>query len=410
MYREMSAVRFSDTSTLIIQVGAKVDALQTLTSSLNTDCGVIKSKLDLHERNIVDKQNSHQQALKSHLTDHHQQNQQKISAVQLNQENFSSRQQRLLETSSRTEKRLLLLQAKGQKASRSSSQNHLKTRALLRDGFETLHAVLEKKTVRTKTSGNTVYFRGERVDMIMSYLLPIKDELNTIINQVLSQSHHSLPIEEMLFLREELQRLLGSAAQEEAARYAMSTATSFDEWHFLGLDNESIPSEAKSQDNHAPEDGEMIGSRRSIPEEQTKKKRDKTKMQTMSFKTGSREMKLHISQKNTTGHNNINSCDVGLSFISHAQSLTIVDIRFTQCILQQMRPRICAQLNVFTRVPYSLLKNHWRLFERGATIEEIERAIRNGSVSPYHLDAGEHPYLLRVSISISVLVVDVILV
>ncbi|OAL46496.1 hypothetical protein IQ07DRAFT_590637 [Pyrenochaeta sp. DS3sAY3a] len=395
IYGEISAVKFNENSTLITQVGTKVDALQTLALSLNTDCGVIKTKLDLHKRNIVDSQNSHQQALKSQLDDHHQQNQQNISALQLNQTSFSSSQQRLLETSSRTEKRLVLLQAKGKKASRSSAQDHLKTRALLRNEFETLHTALDKRAVKTKTSGNTVYFRGERVDMITSYLLPIKDEFNSLVNQILSQPHHGLPVEEILLLRIEIQRLLGSAAQEQAARYAMSTATSFDEWHFPGLKQESSPSEEKSQDGDAPENGQIIGTRSPIPEIRPKK-RNKRKMQTLSFKTKSGQMKLHILQKKITGDGNINNYDVGLSFTNYqAQSFYIVDIRFTQYILPQMRPRICAELNVFVKVPDSLYHNHWMIFYDDSTIEEIDRAIRNGSVSPYYVDGRGFALLLK---------------
>lgn len=354
----------------------------------------------------LDRQDAHQQALQSQLDDHHQQHQRRISVLELNQADFSSRQQHLFHTSKQTEERTVLLEGKVQRASHSSIKNHQKTRVLLRDGFETLQTALNKNLVCAKRSGNKVYFRGERVDMIMSYLLPIKDELDIVINQVLAQCHHRVPIQEILFLREELQKLLGSAAQEEAARYPMSTATSFDEWHFPGLDSGFGTSAVERQGGHAQKNGEMVGSESVVYKPRQVRKRAKPKMQTLSFRTNSGKLQLFISQRKPTGYDTRNRYDLGLSFTSRAQSLTIVDIRFTQSFLQQTRPRIHAHLNVFTSVPDSQNDTYWQLFQKNPTLEDIDHAIRQGSISPYHLNYGGDNYILYVRIDIGVSTVD----
>lgn len=397
MYRETSALRLRESSTLVTEVGTKVAAIQTMTSSLNMDCEAIKAKLDLHGQNSADRHYAHQQELKSQLNDHHQQNQQKLSVIQLSQADCSSHQQRLFDTTSRTEKRLAVLHAKGQRASHSSAQNHQKTRVLFKDGFETLQVALNKTLVDTKMSDNQVYFRGERVDMIMSHLLPIKDELNTVISQVLSKSDHDVPIDEVLFLRDELKNLLGSAAQEVAARYARSTATSFDDWHFPGLVNDFRPGAMERQGNQAADNGEMINSRNPPSEVRPKGKRAKTRI--LSFQTESGTLRLRVPQENTKGTTSRNSCDFGLSFISHPQPPTIVDVRFTQFCHHRMRPRICAQLNVFTLVTFQQIKTCLDLFIVEADIESFDIAISKGYISPYNLHYSGQNALLRVSIA-----------
>ena len=69
-----------------------------------------------------------------------------------------------------------------QKVNHSSVINHQRTRDLLRDKFETLQITFNKSSVRAGMSGNRVEFRSERADMIMGYLIRIKDELNAAIN------------------------------------------------------------------------------------------------------------------------------------------------------------------------------------------------------------------------------------
>lgn len=393
-------MNLDQTSTFIIQVGTKVDTLQTLTSSLNTHCKVINDTLDVQGQRSLDRQDAHQQALQSQLDDQHQQHQREVSVLELNQADFSSRQQRLMHTAKQTKERTVLLEGKVQRASYSSMKNHQKTRALLRDGFETLHTGLNKNSACAKRFGNKVYFRGDRVDMIMSYLLPIKDELNIVINQVLAQPYHPLPIQEILFLREELQKLLGSAAQEEAARYSMSTATSFDEWNFPGPDSGSGTNAVERQGGHAQENGEKVGPESLAYKSRQIGKRAKKKTQTLSFKTSSGELQLFISQKKSTGYGARNGFDLGLSFTSTAQSPTIVDMRFTQFLLQKTRSRICAHLNVFTLVPDSQIDTYWQLFQSNAALEDIDQAIRQGSISPYHFNQSGENKILQVGIDI----------
>jgi hypothetical protein len=360
----------------------------------------------------LDRQDAHRQALQSHLDDHHQQHlaidelhQQKLSEVQLNQANISARQERLIYTSKQTEKRLVLLKEKVQGASQSSTKNHQETRGLLRDEFKRLQTSLSKNFVCAKRSGNEVYFRGERPDKIIGYLLPIKDELNTTINQILAQSHHGVPIQEMLVLREEFQRLLGSSAQAEAARYSMSTATSFDEWHFPGQEGGPGTSAVERRKCRAQECEEPAGTENIVYEPRQMRKRAKLKTQTLSFATHAGKLHLFISQREPKGDDTRNSCDLGLSFTSRAQSFAIVDILFARSFLHQTRPRICTHLNVSTLVPNSQINIYWQLFNANPTIKDVDHAIRHGSINPYHIDHMGTNMILFVSIGICELTV-----
>ena len=370
---------------------------------MDTNQEALDARLDVYQQQILERQDVNRQALKSQLTDHHQQcfaigegTQRRISEIQVNQARFSSRQEHLIRTSKQTEKRTNLLIEQVQSGIESSSNDHQKTRGLLIDGFEKLEIALSQKTLCAKQSGNDVYFGGNRPDMIMAYLLPIKHELDIITQQVSAQSLQGIPIQEFFALREEFKRLLGSAAQEDAAQYSMSTATSFDQWHFPGGDSELMG----GHNVRKRKCGERIDSENEAYNARKTRKRVKLKKQTAFFKTNSGELRFSITRENLTGNDTQNVYDLDLSFSNRVPSFTMVNILFARSLIRQARSQICTQLNVFTPIPGSHKDAYWFLSDN-PTIQDIDQAIRQGSISPYHIrDTGTHP-ILYVSISIS---------
>lgn len=373
--------------------------------------------MNVHHAKIEAKLNTHlqqslvrHQALRSQLDAYQQrhlalgeQHQKTISEVQFGQTNISRRQELLVGIADKADKRAALLQRKLQTANRQSTRNHQNTRDLMTYEFQRLHSALENKTMNATRSSNKVYFRGERPDLLMAYLLPIKDELNAIINQVMVQSGYGMSAGELLFIRDQFLKLVGSAAQENAAQYNLSTATSFDEWLFPGKEIGFRSNSKTRQENLGCQSGKLVVPNSTVHEPQPRKRRSKRKKQTLSFETQSGELQLFISGKESiecgTGRNEY---ELGLSFIndiksSTAQSYTSVDILFVRSYLHQMSPQISTHLNVFTPIPDTSWGVLMDLFENSAIIEDFDCAIRQGLISPFHSESWLSSVLLFVS-------------
>lgn len=376
---------------------------------MNVHHAKIEAKLDTHLQQSLDEHNVQHLALFSQLDANQQQHlvlsekhQRNISKVQLGQTKISRRQECLVGLADKTDRRTALLQRKLHTANRQSTVNHQNTRDLVTYEFQKLHTALENKTVNARRFSNKVYFRGERPDLLMAYLLPIKEELNTIFSHVLVQSGNRIAAEDLLFIRDQFLRLVGSAAQEDAARYNMSTASSFDQWVFPGKEIGFRSNPNIREENPGHESGDSVVPNSKVHKPQPWKRRCKRKKETLSFETQSGELQLFISGKESIGRRpGRNEYELGLSFINDTESSTTqsyitIDIRFVRSYLHQMNPQISTHLNVFTLIPDTSLGLLVDLFKNKAIIEDFDHAIRRGLISPFHSQGWNGSSLLLV--------------
>lgn len=393
-------------------MNTKVENLsQTMISSLNMHRTTIETRLDTHHRKSLDIRSTHKQALSHQLDTHHQprlvigeQHQRSISRLQTDQANISSRQQRLNEISHRIKQRTILPRKPTRSANQQSAKNHQKTRDLLTDKLGKLHHALEKSPLREQRTRNEIYFHGEKPDMLMAYLLPLRDELNTALEKVLAQPNHGISTDDLFFLRDEFNRLIGSAAQEEAAQYRMSTASSFDVWHFPGQVIGRGTRDADQQASAAYILGDVSSSYDKTHESQQNTKLLNRKRKTLVFQTGIGTVRLHVSRKGSLKLHSQSAYDLGFSHTSHSSSHAIVDVTFIRSLIYQAHPRVYTHLNVLTPMPDESWQTICRLFDQKLSVEHFYHAIRQGSISPYHSLrlGGEDSALLGVSKNLTI--------
>lgn len=364
--------------------------MQAFQSCLDTHQKEVKAKLDAEYYQSLDKQSAHMYAMPSRHDAQHQQHiflsplhQLRLSDIQIPQNRFSSRQDGLIHAPKRTRKRVAVLERKKQKSSQPSTRNCQQTISLLHKGFKKAVNALNNKARGTQQMRNDVCFRGDRPDKMMFYLIPIKDELNLVVDHLRTQKDRGIPIQDILYLREQFQQLLGSAAQEDAARCKKSSATSFDRWRFLGQENATARFEAEQETGGTRSPERTLEMERSVYDGLPMAKRTGREAQVLLFGTNFGKIRLLISTKGMERCYTDIGNDVALSYTARTEPLHTVDIRFTQASVHHTCPRISIQLSIFTKIPdYSA---YHQLFKEKSTTEKFDRAIRQGVISPYHL-------------------------
>ncbi|KAH8732706.1 hypothetical protein GQ44DRAFT_639238 [Phaeosphaeriaceae sp. PMI808] len=334
-------------SNQMTQVGSLA---QQLTSSLDTHHQSLSETLSNHEKQRL------ANAEKSQL---------RISNLQHNQTNILSRQESLARVSKRTEKQTAFLSRQVQEAQRCSAKEHRNTRDL---------------------PSSKVYFFGELLDMIMTYLLPVREEVDTLANHVLANFQDRVDIQDMFAIRDEFRRLLASASQEEATRYPMSTATSFDEWHF--------PNGSFRSTKSTIENDKRNGMRESVNGLEAAK----PKMQTLTIETASSTFQLIIPRKENIKNGVQKTCDLRLSVTSRSEPFVWVDVQFTQSLLRRSRSQICTHLNVHTLATSSQDDILERVLEDDISIKDFDCMIRQGVFSPYHVNSSGVNLMIRYAV------------
>jgi hypothetical protein len=252
---------------------------------------------------------------------------------------------------------------------------------------------IRSDTVRAKQSGREVFFLGERQDQIMAYLLPLKDNLNIAINQIIAKHGRDISIGHAEWLRVEFERLVDSAIQEKAAQYPGSTATPIDQWSYpedtVGylkrMENTKKPCPRRdSFDLHSHDNHDY--SNRHSP------KSSKQTMSTWSFSAPPVNIKLFLpTHQDPQGMEEVGLC---YSFTQNNQSLEI-RARFIRDMAYGIRLPVCTHLNVFTKVKVS---SHVEDLLESGSVYEFSNALQEGTISPYFLDEHGDNICLAVSL------------
>lgn len=281
---------------------------------------------------------------------------------------------------------------------------HQMTREIINTQFRDLQSSLSGRPIPTRNKGREIHFFGARSNLIMAYLLPLKGYLEPAIERLLIHHNEDVSPQHTLWFRSEFHHLLASAAQEEAARYKESTASSIDRWQysedtFYSLDNFEAQKIGPVQKGTGPEKGSNQISLLLKP-------RMKFKQYSRAFlfdlPSGQLELTLlkRASHARLAGQNQ----EARLSFTSSASEyFAAIDICFTTALIGDIGPQLCTQLNVFTRAQSGIADiDGWRLLLDG-TIDDIDKAIRKGYLSPYDIDTAGDLTCIYVSTTFAVI-------
>ncbi|KAF2125913.1 hypothetical protein P153DRAFT_348131 [Dothidotthia symphoricarpi CBS 119687] len=403
--RELSALDHHETVSHVRQGFQKVgldlgNIVHTMTTTLDSHQQALVSTLDNHHSQRQATQNVHNQALTSRLDDHHRKvlathdvqhqalasklevNGRRISSIRQSQANISCGQNLLVRTSKQNAKRTAVVSKQVDRGNRASMRNHHKTQSAITNlttKVEKLHISLTKNSVTATKSGREIHFVGERSDKIMAYLYTVQEQLEAVFDDLFSKAQH------VRWLEPELQSLLGSAAQEEAARYPHSTATPFDQWSYSGDVIKASNNPRKRNATNTPDydDSNELGSE--MNERSRPRKSSKRTQTALSFNTPSGVLSLLVPQRSDKNKNMQDTEEVSISFESNLpQRVSVINIHFLRTLDHRMCPTICAQLNVFT-----VTSGSHRIFSElfcSGSIEDIDTALREGKISPYVLD------------------------
>lgn len=351
------------------------------------------AKLDAHCVQLLTNSDANQQAFTSKLDA----SKQTLSSVLRVQQRTSVAQTRLLRTSAQSQKQTASISKKLGESRNISNRNHKVTRDML----ETLTAKVKgmeisttNPTTRAVQSGREIYFLGERRDMIMAYLLSIKDHLKHAVDQILSQRIQGVSTRQACWLEKEFGDLLGSAAQNEAARYSTSTATAFDQWSFSEDTIKSSRSNEKARNIDATESLSLSDSEVKSTFRASFQNRLRRSRQSLEFESPTGTLQISFPQDDTGFGELHYSDEIRISFFSKiSQPFVVLDAHFFQKMVDVSRPRVCAQLNIFT--PLDDRFSYGNVIVSG-TISEIDAAIRGGAVSPYAVMESGNVALLYV--------------
>ncbi|KAF2850014.1 hypothetical protein T440DRAFT_112735 [Plenodomus tracheiphilus IPT5] len=175
------------------------------------------------------------------LDSHHRQDrsmQQDLITISKTQSRILERQHQALRFAKRAQRQTQDLSTCVQGVSQMSVGNHARTRDLLTGLATQIEQRLPLPSMPSSAATvRNIKFLGERRDMIMAYLIMVREQLRPAIDQIISFHNHQVDPRIAYWIDFEFQNLLGSAAQEEAILYSRSTATSFDHWEFYNMDN-----------------------------------------------------------------------------------------------------------------------------------------------------------------------------
>ncbi|KAH7070355.1 hypothetical protein BKA63DRAFT_605617 [Paraphoma chrysanthemicola] len=242
---------------------------------------------------------------------------------------------------------------------------------------------------RTPRSNRSISFLGENRKDILMYLLPLQKELMTALDTLTAQHGQEVSMSDTCWLREEIQALVGSAYQEGAALYTGSTATSIDQWSYpeetVGYLRNSDPKPAslRLSPSSCPEDSEVGDNQvtRLLPKAHQNLKRKWT------INMPSSEASIILPRSSSTRKPARHTEEVGFSStLTQGQARFEIRARFVRDMMYKRCLRQYTQLNVFVEVEEVYDRIYYDLFKEG-TIEDIDLALRQGTISPFHLDS-----------------------
>ncbi|EAT77583.2 hypothetical protein SNOG_15040 [Parastagonospora nodorum SN15] len=381
---ELLALGLTDVKTVMLKcfedAGLKTDRVYQ----------ALVAKIDAQHQDALVLHN-HQKALTSKI-DNNQRNQ------LLNQD----RHQRTLITTQRTQVEILRRQDASMRVAKGTQQQ---TSSILRAVTDIKQLLsLNDGSLLVDQSHRAISFLGERQDRIMAYLLPFQDDIEFAIDSLISQHGHEISASDAEFLRSELQHLVGSAAQEKALQHPGSAAKSFDRWSYpqdtVGFLKNSAKNRTSSGYSYST-DGEKITSTRQMT---GSGKRWALSSRTFNVQTPSGPVDITMPRSREAGEDIHETAEAGISYVvTQNHSSVHVNAHFLRDLAHAGQPRIYAHLNVFTVVDEATTDRYHSGICNSTSLAKFDTALRQGIISPFHVDKyGNNLCLLVSSFSSSV--------
>lgn len=231
---------------------------------------------------------------------------------------------------------------------------------------------------------------GESPEDSLTSLLLLREHLRSAILKAVSRDRRASPAP-LYQLISEVERLQASAMQEAAASIPGSSATSFDDWVYtgraVGVTGALMPKSAL-QWSHSRSRA-VVACQRTIC-------RPSGALKTLYFRTPVGDLKVYYTPPDRDQAAACDSEETGFLFVpSLAISSPAVGARFLKVPGEGLEPRLYTQLNAFC-VVLAVEDRYFNLMFDGR-VEDIDKALRKGVISPYHVDARGRPWLLSVS-------------
>ena len=323
-------------------------------------------------------------------------------------------QEKLAVTAVGMQEQLIQLREEMLSVSRISQRNHKRTREHTTDANDNLLSMIlskmddmcgamRKSTPAGARSDRQIHFIGETRQQLLLPFLHLKNEFSQAIPHFFSSCQNHLLLRSIYELQSKLESLVSSMLQEAASESVGSTATSFDCWTYtentVGLHKIPVqPNDGLLVENAAPTaqslartaslDGADLGKRnlRLCPQHQTcsRSRHKQLHCKCRVFKYNSSAGHLSIATSRASGRSKqpetVEVSSVLFSPSPEANSTSIL----AKFIERTHEPSLYIQINAFRIV--DSCDPHTSVIDRG-TLEEIDSTSRNGTITPYDVDA-----------------------
>jgi hypothetical protein len=331
----------------------------------------------------------------------HDTNRSLLKSTRRTQAKLLARQTSLARTSTCIFRRTTQVSRVVTKAHQENISEHQKTRVVLSAKLEDIISAEMAKlrtTVARSMFDREVFFFGQRRDMIMAYLLLVKPQLVVVVQYLLSQDNGDLRARHIAWLQSEFDNLMASAAQEEASRYSRSTATPLDQWYYSeGIVRHQERLAEYKIEHSTSTNGTTRVTTKPLAKFASSQASNRTQ-ETFAHSTTFGSLRVHVPRRNSRLKANRSIDDVGLTFTCGiGESIHVINARFYRNVTQATGPKLCAQLNVFTIVE---CEAHYNNLFAYASAEGIDNALRQGLISPYHINREGRNLCLYVGLSI----------
>lgn len=339
------------------------------------------------------------------------------TSINNSQQKMLVQQEKIITRTSKQLKQTTVLQKGLSTISRSSRSEHRKTREQIAQGhlrvidtlsnkIDGIQTAIPKATVARRRQGRDIFFVGENQESVLTPLLLLRDTLRGVILGLVSQHTESVLSDHLFWLQAEYENLVSSVIQEVAALSKGSTATSFDNWCENGWTAYSSRTGSQTEDqwpNIRRKISEVAETRSNYVNEKSSQQQQSRAGVSYSSVVGPGELRLTLSLSNHHADSADDHDEV--SFFFHPAATictTALSARFVKVVARCHEPRFYTQLNAYSIVAEDQIPRYVFLLQRGA-IKDIDLAIRNGTISPYHIhgDTGYHMIIFVSSMSIS---------
>lgn len=243
--------------------------------------------------------------------------------------------------------------------------------------FESIAITQAHSLPKAANSGRQIVYFGEHRDDIVPAFYSIKKDLALVFDRMFTEHCQDVSPSHIVLLQSELQNLVASAVQEDAMSHPRSTATSFDAWIYPGL--------SKGSSKTA---GEWVVSKSTTKHHEqaiilAPGKRRKRSHRPFTFYTSQGYFQVRLPRRRVARDITDGDEEISISFLPNAGiPFAAMNARFTLIRNQFTKPDICAHLQIMLPLDEEQFE-YYRNVIRNGNIQEIDQAIRDGSISPY---------------------------